>query len=304
MDRYFGIPILIAIILGLMFPYTAIEISPYGIVFLFILMFNAGLGMDWKKFRRSTGRIGQISTGLLLLFIIFPLLQWLLAIFLVTDQQYIYGLVFASLCPVALVAPHFSRLQGADAETAYLLVLSSMVLCPIVVPSLMYLLFSSSLSINILPLARYMLILTVLPMLLSYVVTRYMPRLCTRIASYDAAINIAALSVLIFSLFGTAAGQIGFSYLDTKEILMLLGLVFFQDFGVYFIARFFLKQQFNDQIAEAIAISLGMKNVAIAAGVLLVYDPRSSIAPALAFIAHAFFYTYLGRQRRIERTTD
>ena len=304
MDRYFGIPILLAIILGLMFPYTAIEISPYGIVFLFILMFNAGLGMDWQKFRRSTGRTGQISIGLVLLFILFPLLQWLMAIFLVSDQQYVYGLVFASLCPVALVAPHFSRLQGADAEIAYLLVLSSMILCPIVVPSVMYLLFPSSLSINIVPLARYMLILTVLPMLLSYVVTRYMPRLCTRIASFDAAINIAALSVLIFSLFGTAAGQIGFSYLDTKEILMLLGLVFFQDFGVYFIARFFLKQQFNDQIAEAIAISLGMKNVAIAAGVLLVYDPRSSIAPALAFIAHAFFYTYLGRQRKIERTTD
>ena len=61
MDRYFGIPILLAIILGLMFPYTAIEISPYGIVFLFILMFNAGLGMDWQKFRRSTGRTGHMA---------------------------------------------------------------------------------------------------------------------------------------------------------------------------------------------------------------------------------------------------
>ncbi len=300
MDRYFGIPILIAISLGLIFPYTAIELSPYGIVFLFILMFNAGLGMDWKKFRNTTGRTRQISTGLLLLFIFFPLVTWLLAILLVSDQQYIYGLVFASLCPVALVAPHFSRLQGADAEIAYLLVLFSMVLCPVVVPALLYLFFSSSLSINIVPLARYMIILTVLPMLLSYAVTRFLPGLCSRIVKYDATINITSLSVLIFSLFGTAAGQIGFSYLDTREIFILLALVFIQDFGVYFTARYFLMKHFNKQVAEAMAISLGMKNVAIAAGILLVYDPRASIAPALAFIAHAFFYTYLGRRGRLD----
>ena len=304
MDRYFGLPILVAIILGFLFPYTAIELAPYGIVFLFILMFNAGLGMDWKKFRSTSGRIGQLSIGLTLLFIFFPLLQWLLAVFLISDQQYIYGLVFASLCPVALVSPHFSRLQGADAEISYLLVLVSMVLCPLIVPAILYLLFSSSLSINILPLARYMVILTVLPMLLSYVVTRFMPKLCARLSAYDSAINILALSILIFSLFGTAAGQIGFNYLDSKEILMMLGLVFVQDFGVYFIARYFLKQHYSDRVADAISISLGMKNVAIAAGILLVYDPRASLAPALAFIAHAFFYTYLGRQRTAKAAAD
>jgi predicted Na+-dependent transporter len=286
-----------------MFPYAAIEMSPYGIVFLFILMFNAGLGMDWKKFHRTSGRLGQLSTGLILLFFIFPLLQWLLAIFLISDQQYIYGLVFTSLCPVALVAPHFSRLHHTDAEIAYLLVLFSMILCPIIAPAILYLLFSTSLSINILPLARYMIILTVLPMLLSFAVTRFMPKLCSRILPFDAFINIGALSVLVFSLFGTAAGRIGFSYLDMKDILMLLGLVFFQDFGIFFIARHFLKQYFNDRIALAMAMSMGMKNVAIAAGILLIYDPRSSLVPALAFIAHAFFFTYLGRQRFLEPTS-
>ena len=300
MDRYFGIPILIAITLGLMFPYTAIEMTPYVIVFLFILMFNAGLGMDWEKFRQIPGRIGQLSIGLILLFIIFPVLQWLLAIFLISDQQYIYGLVFASLCPVALVAPHFSRLHETDTEIAYLLVLSSMILCPIVAPAVLYLLFSTSLSINIVPLARYMIILTVLPMLLSFIVTRFMPKLCSRLAPLDAFINIGALSVIIFSLFGTATGRIGFNYLDTKDILMMLGLAFIQDFGIFFIARYFLKQHFNNHIAEAMAISIGMKNVAIAAGILLVYDPRASIAPAMVFIAHAFFFTYLGRRRIVK----
>ena len=304
MDRYFGIPIFIAILSGIMFPYAAIEMSPYGIVFLFILMFNAGLGMDWKKFRRTPGRLGQLSTGLILLFFIFPFLQWLLATLLISDQQYIYGLVFSSLCPVALVAPHFSRLQESDVEITYLLVLFSMILCPIIAPAILYLLFSTSLSINIIPLARYMAILTLLPMLLSFSVTRFMPGLSTRITRYDAFINIGALSVLVFTLFGTAASRVGYSYLDMKDILMLLGLVFFQDFGVFFLARYFLKQRFNERVALAIAMSMGMKNVAIAAGILLVYDPRSSLAPALAFIAHSFFFTYLGRRRFLKTASN
>jgi predicted Na+-dependent transporter len=196
-----------------------------------------------------------------------------------------------------MVAPYFSRLHRADPEFSMLLVIASMALCPILAPLLLALVSSTSVSLNLAPLTRYMLLLITLPLLVSAVIAAYLPNLRRFIARYEGYTNSITLALLIFALFGTIVGKLNTNYIDTVEISTLLVLVFVQDFGVLFLSRYLLPSLLRLEAAHALIIAASMKNVAIAAGVLLIYDPRASFAPALAFIAHAVLFSFLANTR-------
>jgi predicted Na+-dependent transporter len=291
--KIFGLPILGAIILGLAFPYPAISLTPYAIVFLFVLMVTAGLSIDWSRSIALFSRLREVTAGLVFLFILFPLLFWIPARWLIDDHQYLYGLMFSALCPVALVAPYFCRTNGADDELAFLLVVASMVICPLVAPSMLALLFSTSASMTFEPLLRTMILLVTAPLVISVLVSRFLPDLRRAVLRNEALINMTSLSLLIFALFGTAAGKINIHYLGGAELGLLLLFVFLQDFGVLVASRPLVKPFVPAHSVDALSISLSMKNVAIAAGVLLVFDPRASFVPALAFVAHAVLFNVL-----------
>lgn len=297
MTKAFGLPVLAAITAGILFPYTAISLIPYSILFLAVLMINAGLVIDWRETVVISSRAGEIGLGVLLLFIFFPLLLWLPASYLVSDQQYLYGFVFSSLCPVALVSPYFTRIHEADEQLSFLLMIVSMVLCPLIAPAGLALLFSSSVSLNLIPLMRYMLLLVTVPLLISILIARFLPAVRRQVLRFDGVVNALTLSLLIFTLFGSARGRVSLYYTDFTEILVLLALVFLQDFGVLIAARKLLNRVVPPKAADALAISLSMKNVAVAAGILLVYDPKASFVPALAFVAHAFLFNFLAIPR-------
>lgn len=298
MNRFSGLPILAAIVLGISFPYYAVELMPYGVVLLFILMFWAGLTIDWSKLKVGADRALQILVGLFFLYVFFPLIQLMLANLLISDKQMIYGLVFASLCPVAIVAPYFTTLVNGDEELSFALMVSSMIICPIIAPPLLKFLADSSIAMNIVPLMKYMALLVTLPLFLSFVVWKLYPRLRMLAAPYIGALNIGTLSLLIFILFGTAAGKLNLNYSSISLILAILTLVFIQDFGVLLVSRLVFSNFFDQKLRNALAVSLSMKNVAIAAGLLLFYDPRASLPAALAFLAHAFLFSFISVFRR------
>ena len=237
MASVFGLPILAAVVLGMLFPYTAISMIPFSIVFLVILMINAGLVIEWHETFRVFPRWQEVVLGLFLLFVFFPLVLWILADLLISDQQYLYGFVFSSLCPVALVSPYFTRLHNADEQMSFLLMVSSMILCPLVAPVFLAALFSSSVSLNLIPLTRYMLLLVTVPLLVSILIARFLPKVRRSILRYDHIVNMLSLSLLVFTLFGTARGRVNIYYVDATQIIALLGLVFLQDFGVLIVAR-------------------------------------------------------------------
>jgi len=84
-----------AIVAGVVFPYTALSLMPYGFSFLFVLMLLSGFSIDWRKLPTSLARPYELATGLFLLFVFFPLVQLLLAKLLQVDSQFLVGVVFA-----------------------------------------------------------------------------------------------------------------------------------------------------------------------------------------------------------------
>jgi len=291
--KFFGLPIIIAIAAGVIFPYTAISLLPYGFVFLFILMLLSGLTIDWPTVPHALRRPWPLLLGLFLCFIFFPLLQLLLARLLLADSQFIGGLLFGALMPPAMVAPFFTRLLKGDEELSFLLMVAATLVTPLAAPLLLKLGAGSLLQIETAPLMKSMLLMVTLPLLGGFLIARYLPQVRKGFEPWLGVGNMAALSILIFIMFGTAVGRLHLEFAAPAELSKLLALAFLQDFGVLLAARLLLPQLLEPREATALLVTLAMKNVAIACGVLFFYDPRAALPPALVFVAHACLFSLL-----------
>ncbi|UCG38405.1 MAG: hypothetical protein JSV00_09530 [bacterium] len=293
MERVFGIPIIAAVILGVVFPYQALVIMPLGFLFLFLMMTWAGLSVEWSRLRSSRNRVKELMVGLSALYLFFPPLQWVLARWLISDKQYLFGLLFASLTPAAIVAPFFTRIHDSDEELSFLIMVLSTLVCPVAVPLLLKLLAGPSIAFEMFSLVKFMVLLVSAPLLLSYATARFLPGVKRRLLPHMGLLNMLSLSVLIFIFFGNATSRLNLNYASVVSLAKILLLVFVQDFGVLFLSRFVLAPYFDRSRLNALAITLSMKNVAIAAAVLLFYDPKAALPPAMAFIAHACLFNFI-----------
>lgn len=293
MSRLIGLPIFAAIALGMLFPWAAISLMPAGFAFLMLLMFWAGLGIEWSRLPRALSRPGHLAAGLFFGFVFFPLLQWVPARLLVHDPQYLYGLLFSSLTPVAIVAPFFARKSDGDEELSFLLMWVSTLVAPFVAPLFLTGAAGAGIRLELFPIFKSMVALTLVPVAAAWPVARFLPGFKARVSPHLGLLNMLTLSALIFILFGTAVGRVNLSYSGWREPALLLGLAFVQDFGVLLAGRWIFNRLWAAPVAESLAVSLSMKNVAVAAGVLLFHDPKASLPAALGFVAHAFLFNWI-----------
>ncbi len=292
-QNYFGIGVILIILLALLFPYTAIKLHPIAIIFLFLLMLVNSLMIDWPKLKDITKNIKLVLLANFFIFIISPAIILLFAKYLLNDNQYIYGVVFSALTPTALVAPFFTKILKGKKELSYSILLSSMILSPIAMPIMLKILVGPLLPISTYLIFKDILLILPLPILISYILYKYNTKINPFIKKNGAILNFILLGSLIFILFGTAFNKINFNNTNNILFLKLLILAFIQDFAIIILWGFISNKFKNKDDSIAIIVSVSMKNIAIAAGILLLHDPKAAIAPAIGFIAHAILFTPL-----------
>jgi len=295
MQKIFGLPILIAILLASIFPYiglSLINISVYLLIFLMYLSIShVNLNFNFKKGTLTNLFNKDLLVGILLLFIIYPLIQFLLAKLLIKNQYYVYGLTFASLTPIAIVAPYFTSLHQGNKEFSFSFMLVSMVICPFLAPIILYLLFNGRVDFNLFPIIKILLLVFITPLFILVITNKWLPSLKKTINKHQASLNSVCLSLLIFILIGAAYGKMQTNYISLEMIIKILLIAIFQDFVVYFLS---LKLLSKFKFKKTISISVSMKNIAIAANILLFYTPQAAIPVCLIFVIHALFFNYLG----------
>lgn len=292
LKNYFGLGIFVTIIAAILFPYTAIMLHPLAILFLFLLMFVTGIRTDWSRLKIILiKKPALILLGNAIIYLIIPAVIYLLAKLLLTTDQYIYGMLFASLAPTAIVAPFFTGLLKGDKELSFGILVSSMIVAPFVIPVILEFLMGSAINIPAIFLFKDMLVIISLPLFLAFFIKKFFSRISKIIYTSAPVLNFIFLSLLVFILFGVSVHKITLGYGDYSELWWILGLFIVQDFGIIFLGRFIHIPFLSNREKTTLIISSSMKNIAIAAGVLLIYDPRAAIAPGIGFIVHAFLFT-------------
>lgn len=295
MLKYSAIPILIAFALGYYLPYVASTLSPYAFIVLFFMMTSSALDIKWNILKKLISHKKEIMVGLFFLFLFFPLMQWFLARALVKEESLLYGTMLASLCPVAIVAPGFTKMHEGDEDLSFLLMISSMLIFPLAVFGALHLTHQT---MHLRPIIIDMMILLVFPLVLGEIIKRIDQKFCklwitTNWKRFSVEFNMLAIAFLAFIYLGASFSKLYLSYTPWRELFGVLIVILFQDFGVYYLARYFMRQFFEEDKAEALSISLSMKNLAVSGAILLIYDPKASLASAMGFFAHALFFNFL-----------
>lgn len=292
-SKYFGVGIAIAIVFAFIFPYTAVSLHPFATAFLFLLMFLSGFTIEWGKLRYFYKNIREIFLGNFFIFIVIPFIVFLLAKTFLTNELYIYGIVFAALCPAAIIAPFFTNILKGDKEQSFMILVSSSLLSPFVIPPILNLAAGDYLNISTVLLFKEIIIFVPLPLIIAFLIKKYFKSVDGLITKSLPVLNFALLAILIFILFGVSMTKLYFNYLELKELGILLLIAFVQDFGFLLLLGPLNGYLKNEEKVVAFFNSTAMKNIAIASTILLLYSPKAAIAPALGFVAHIFLFTPL-----------
>jgi predicted Na+-dependent transporter len=259
------------------------------------MMTSSALDIKWTILKKIPVYKNELTFGIFFLFMFFPLIQWFLAKILISEESLFYGTLLASLCPIAIVAPFFTKMHKADDELSFLLMIFSMLLFPIFV----YIaLIVTPQSMLLRPIIFDMLILIIFPLLFGEIIKwidhKFIEdKIIANWRKFSAEFNMLAISFLAFVYFGASLSKLNISYTPWREMGAVFLVILFQDFGVYFLARKLTRQFFTKERSEGLTISISMKNFAVSGAILLFYDPKASLASALGFFVHALFYNYL-----------
>lgn len=290
-SSYFGLGIVVAIVLAFIFPYTAVSLHPYATLFLFFLMFLSGFAVDWSKLKNFHVYIKEVIIGNLFLFTVIPLVVYFFARFLLTDSLYIYGIMFAALCPTAIVAPFFTGILKGDKELAFFMLVSSSLLAPFVIPPVLHLLAGEHAAISTALLFKEMILFVPLPLFCAFLIKRYYITAGGFFTKSLPVLNFILLALLIFILFGVSMTKLHFSSMHAQELGILFLIALIQDFGFLLFLGPLARSLHDSEKAIALFNAASMKNIAIASTILLLYAPKAAIAPAVGFLVHAILFT-------------
>lgn len=298
-STYFGLGILFAIILAFMFPYIAITLNPSSFFLLFFLMVLSGFTIDWSKLGLVMKNLKEVIFANIALYVIIPFFMFLLAKTFLADKHYMYGVVFSALTPAAIVAPFFTKVFKADRELSFVILVSSMLISPFVIPLVLSLFLGNYLAISGMILFKDILLLVPLPLFIAFLVRKYSKPSSEFLTQSLPILNFFLLALLIFIQFGSSINRLNINYLEAKDVFLLIGLGFIQDFGLLLFLQPLSNWVRDEKKSVAIFASISMKNIAIASSILLLYSPKAALAPTLGFVAHAFLFTPFILQRLI-----
>ena len=286
MNRFFSLPVVAGILGGVLFPYQSLNLVwAASILLFFLLLFNV-LEVDVLSALsalRGTGKLTALR--LALLFGFFPVLQTVAASLVLTDRDHIFGVAMASLAPPALVVPMFLRRRGGNVAGGVSIVVLATLLYPLLLVPMIHMLGFSAIYIDTRALFLYLTLLTVAPVLCAMVFSLLLPRMKLTLLKHVAVLNSLVLGLLMFILVGSALNHVPLRTWRSENAVWLTVLLLWMDFGVYFLLRWTWDKDS--------AILLSCRNFAIPASLLLFFDPKAALAPAIGLVVHAVFFQWL-----------
>jgi len=289
--KYFGLFTVAGAVLGLALPSVGVLIQPYIMATLFVLMFFATAKINKTRLVAAARKPLVVLLGLVLMFILIPLVMYGLALFAGLDETALFGVAFAALAPAIVSAPFFVSMIKGDVEYSYILSVLSTLLSPVVIPAMLLFLVGKTVVVPLMSISTTIVALIVLPALLVVIVRKILPPIMKLLESNESSITGFDFLVFIWAIIAANAQTIlTFSPLVTA--LLVLAVV--QEFGVYFAVRHVSKLFLPEKTSKALALSVGVKNTVLTAGIALLFSSAAALPSGIVVLIHAPMFALIG----------
>lgn len=222
--KFWGLPIILGLIFAVIYPYPAFQLNTVIYFLLFSIMFFTALIYDFSVSTFNTKDSPYIALFLFFGFLLMPAIQWLVSQLIVRDQILQQGLFYASLSPIAIVAPHFVKLKAGKDSLSYQLMWFSTLISPLLILVMSFIFSPQQIDISLSSYVRDLAFLCLSPILISAIIKKIIKRehiFIQNIKNYLPALNFICIGLLSYTLLGTMLVKVGFSAISYSDLLAL-----------------------------------------------------------------------------------
>ncbi len=263
--------ILLAIVLALAVPQP--WLAEYAIYFLLAVMFLTSLGIGLSEIKKVFAKQKtELGVALLLIYVISPLIAFLMAPLLEKDLA--VGLILYSTIPAAMANTFYMKLLNKNAALTLMITAVTTLMAPFVAPVIVKLLTGMLVDMNPLNLFVSLVKLIILPFALAEVVRRYAKKATKVMIENSKLVSNICIFFVIFGVISAAAGKIwGFGWLAVVMV-------------AYLAVSFFLGL-LSPREGFVIGVSNGFRNGTLAMVVgLEVFGPTAALIGVMSTLIH------------------
>jgi len=270
--------VVLAAIVGYVFPQALTPLKPYIDWLFAITMFGIGCLLSAKDFIPILKKPKLIILGTLAQFVIMPLLAFCIIKILGLAPVLAVGLILAAAVPDAMAAGVMSYLAEADVAFSVALTTATTLVSPVVTPALTCFLGREYIPLQFWPMVKSIMMMVILPLILGLYIQHRFHEFTTRIKPVFPALStlfIAFICGLVVALNKNALGKATVTVFVAVIALNVLGLVFGYLAGKGF--RFSISQR------RTLAINVGMQNAGMGAVLAIKHISAEAAIPNALF---------------------
>ena len=296
--RFFILWIILFSAVAFFFPSLFRDLGFLIVPMLAVIMFAMGITLRTDDFRRVFSRPLEILTGVFAQYAVMPLLGFLLVSAFGTSPLIAAGVVLVGSCPGGTASNVITYLARGDLALSVTLTSVSTLLCPFLLPALMYVYAGRWIDVPVADLFVSALQIVLLPVLLGVVLRKLLGRKSEAVLPFLPSVSSLVIALVVGIIVALNAESI-----KTIGAVVFLIVIIHNALGLTFGYLTAKAMGFGESSARAISVEVGMQNSGLAAALSHLHFGYLSALPAALFsIWHNISgaaVAWLWRNRRI-----
>ncbi|AQM41345.1 symporter [Staphylococcus cohnii] len=273
---------LIAAVIGFIFPMQLSTLSNWVPYLLGIVMLGMGLTIDPKDFKIIFQGPRSVIIGVVLQYTIMPLSAFLIVKLFHLPPEIAIGVILVGCCPGGTSSNVMSYLANANVALSVAITSVSTLLAPFLTPALIYLFAHEWLQVSFISMFWSVVQVILIPIIIGFVLQKLFKTFADKTATALPIVSVVAISLILASVVGSSKAQI----LATG--LLIFAVVILHNLIGYILGYTFAKiLKLDRPDKKAVSIEVGMQNSGLAVSLATVhFNPLSAVPGAVFSLIH------------------
>jgi bile acid:Na+ symporter, BASS family len=265
-------------VVAVVFPEVLTPLRPAIVPLLGVVMFGMGMTLVFADFKRVFLQPLTIGLGVLLQYLLMPLIAWLLSQLLQLPLPLMAGLVLVGSCPGGTASNVICYLARGDVALSIILTSVTTIMAVFMTPLLTWLYIGQKVPVPVVAMMVSILKIIIIPVLLGLLVNQWLGKSLEKIKRSFPLVSTLAIILIIGIIMAHNHAQ-----LSQLAFPIIIAVILHNGFGLaggYFIARFL---GFDEKICRTLAIEVGMQNSGLGVALADRYFSAMAALPGAVF---------------------
>ena len=264
--------------LGYLVPELWIDLKPFIIPLLVVVMFTMGMTLTWSDFLRALKSPKLVLLGMMLQYSVMPLVAWLLARLFGLSDELTVGLLLVGTTAGGTASNVITYLAKGDLALSITMTLCSTLLAIVAMPWLTWLYIGHRVPVPAVDMFFSLIKIVLIPVIFGTLINSWLHEKIKKLEPLFPLLSMAAIAVIIAIIVALNATRF-------QTVGMVLVIVIVLHNGAGLMAGYWTGRVlgFDSRISRTLAIEVGMQNSGLSVALALKYYSGLAALPGALF---------------------